>query len=443
MLLYLLLSVLFATTIDGIGYWDSGYLANTLKSFGMQTFFMLAINSVGIFLCFATKKTAAVIGAFIAIVLVPLMIVSLLVLAFPGAMEYTNYDLVYQLIIFAQTASLSGTAFARGVAIGLAYLLIPTIGGIMLFRKAEIKKIRKGVAKMIIAICIILGLLLITCLLRLIFLKREVRHLNLALLAIVNADTNAQLTTLTSDKYITAFVKTINAMLERNRRDFVEKVRTETDLKRAITNISHDLRTPLTSARGYLQMLESSELDAATKARYLAIIQERLDALQTLMNSLFEFARVMEGDVTINMQPINICNVLRDVLSANFTELDSRGFTVDADIPDTPVLCLCDADALQRVLQNLIKNAYTHGREYLRIRLHGSTIEIANKLNGQIDTSQIFDRFYTADASRSNKSTGLGLAIVKELMARMGGQVSASAEDDVLVMRVVLPQDAS
>lgn len=139
MLLYLLLSVLFATTIDGIGYWDSGYLANTLKSFGMQTFFMLAINSVGIFLCFATKKTAAVIGAFIAIVLVPLMIVSLLVLAFPGAMEYTNYDLVYQLIIFAQTASLSGTAFARGVAIGLAYLLIPTIGGIMLFRKAEIK----------------------------------------------------------------------------------------------------------------------------------------------------------------------------------------------------------------------------------------------------------------------------------------------------------------
>ena len=296
---------------------------------------------------------------------------------------------------------------------------------------------------MIIVICIILGLLLITCLLRLIFLKREVRHLNLALLAIVNADTNAQLTTLTSDKYITAFVKTINAMLERNRRDFVEKVRTETDLKRAITNISHDLRTPLTSARGYLQMLESSELDTETKARYLAIIQERLDALQTLMNSLFEFARVMEGDVTINMQPINICNVLRDVLSANFTELDSRGFTVDADIPDTPVLCLCDADALQRVLQNLIKNAYTHGREYLRIRLHGSTIEIANKLNGQIDTSQIFDRFYTADASRSNKSTGLGLAIVKELMARMGGQVSASAEDDVLVMRVVLPQDAS
>jgi len=294
---------------------------------------------------------------------------------------------------------------------------------------------------MIIAICSILGLLLIVCLLRLIFLKREVRNLNLALLAIINTDTNAQLTTLTSDKGIAAFVKTINLMLERNRRDFVEKVRTETDLKRAITNISHDLRTPLTSAKGYLQMLESAELDAETKTRYLAIIQERLDALQTLMNSLFEFARVMEGDIIIDMQPVNICNVLRDVLSANFTELNNRGFTVDADIPDTPVLCLCDADALQRVLQNLIKNAYTHGKEYLRIRPDGSTIEIANKLNGPIDTSQIFDRFYTADASRSNKSTGLGLAIVKELMARMGGQVSASVKGDMLVMRVVLPQE--
>jgi len=227
-------------------------------------------------------------------------------------------------------------------------------------------------------------------------------------------------------------------MLERNRHDFVEKVRTETDLKRAITNISHDLRTPLTSARGYLQMLESLELDAETKARYLAIIQERLDALQTLMNSLFEFARVMEGDSILNIQAVNICNVLRDVLSANFAELDSKGFTVNANIPDTPVLCLCDADALQRVLQNLVKNAYTHGREYLHVRLNGSTIEIANKLNGPIDTSQIFDRFYTADASRSNKSTGLGLAIVKELMMHMGGQVSASMEGDMLVMSVCL-----
>jgi len=293
---------------------------------------------------------------------------------------------------------------------------------------------------MFIAICIILGLLVLACLLRLTFLKREVRNLNIALLAIVNTDTNAQLTMLTSDKSIAAFVKAINLMLERNRRNFVEKVRIETDLKRAITNISHDLRTPLTSARGYLQMLESSELDAETKARYLSIIQERLDALQTLMNSLFEFARVMEGDVTIDMQQVNICNVLRDVLSANFTELDSRNFTVDTDIPDTPVLCLCDTDTLQRVLQNLIKNAYTHGREYLRIRLDGSTIEIANKLNGQVDTTQIFDRFYTADASRSNKSTGLGLAIVKELMGHMGGQVSASTEGDMLVMRVTLPK---
>jgi len=293
---------------------------------------------------------------------------------------------------------------------------------------------------MFIAICIMLGLLALACLLRLIFLKREVRNLNLALSAIVNTDTNTQLTMLTSDKSIAVFVKTINAMLERNRRNFVEKVRTETDLKRAITNISHDLRTPLTSARGYLQMLESSELDAETKARYLSIIQERLDALQTLMNSLFEFARVMEGDVAINMQAVNVCNVLRDVLSANFTELNSKGFTGDVDIPDTPVMCLCDADALQRVLQNLIKNAYTHGREYLRIRIHGSTIEIANKLYGQIDTSQIFDRFYTADASRSNKSTGLGLAIVQELMTHMGGQVSASIEGNMLVMRIVLPQ---
>jgi signal transduction histidine kinase len=95
---------------------------------------------------------------------------------------------------------------------------------------------------------------------------------------------------------------------------------------------------------------------------------------------------------------------------------------------------------MERVLQNLIKNAYTHGKDSLRIRLSQNAIEIANKLSGPLDTAQIFDRFYTADASRSNKSTGLGLAIVQALVARMGGEVCARVEEELLVMTVVFPR---
>ncbi|MCL2367707.1 MAG: HAMP domain-containing histidine kinase, partial [Oscillospiraceae bacterium] len=226
-----------------------------------------------------------------------------------------------------------------------------------------------------------------------------------------------------------------------NRKDHFEAQRTEAELKRAITNISHDLRTPLTAARGYLQMLESPDIDAETRSRYLEVIRGRLDNLTVLMSDLFEFARIIEGNTTFDIQQVNIGNALRDALSEAYGELERKGFTMVVDIPNAPNTCLCDPDALRRVLQNLLKNVCIHGKEYLRIRLAEGKIEISNKADGlnKIDVAHMFERFYTSDASRNNKNTGLGLAIAKELTERMGGQLLASKENDVLVMQIVLP----
>ena len=286
---------------------------------------------------------------------------------------------------------------------------------------------------------IVLSALLIAVLLRLFFLKREARRLNLALLAILHTDTNALLTTHTSDKDIAVFIKTINTMLEQSRQNVLEKARTEAALKRAITNISHDLRTPLTSAKGYLQMITDSKPDDATMSRYHAIIAGRLDALADLMDNLFAFSRAVEGDVT--PERVNVGNVLRDTLSGNFLELERKGFTVECHIPDAPVYCICDENALTRIIQNLIKNAALHGLEYLRVKLTpDGAIEIANKAEGlsQIDTNQIFERFYTVDASRTNKRTGLGLAIAKELTEKMGASIAAVIDGDMFIVRVCL-----
>jgi len=272
------------------------------------------------------------------------------------------------------------------------------------------------------------------------FIKRELRRLRRQLDEIVSSDTNARLTTATSDKDVAALAISVNAMLERNRRVLYEKKHAEAALKQAVTNMSHDLRTPLTSALGYLQMLESSDIDGETQARYLKTVRERLGVLSVLMSGLFEFARVIEGNTAFCIQKVNVCNVLRDTLSESYAELECGGFSVDANIPDTPVLCLCDEDALRRVLQNLIKNVCVHGRELLRVRLDGGMIEIANKADGlnELDAGRIFERFYTADASRTSKNTGLGLAIVKELTERMGGHISASVMGELLVIRVTL-----
>ncbi|MCL2003703.1 MAG: HAMP domain-containing histidine kinase [Oscillospiraceae bacterium] len=273
------------------------------------------------------------------------------------------------------------------------------------------------------------------------FLRREIKRLNRQLGEIIQADTNARLTTSASDKDAEAFAATVNAMLERHRRGLHEKGRAEAALKRAVTNISHDLRTPLTAALGYLQMLEPSGPDGDTGARYIQTVRERLEALSSLMNSLFEFARVIEGDTAFEFKQVNVCNVLRDVLSDSHAELEAKGFAVDADIPDAPVVCLCDEDALRRILQNLMKNVCVHGKELLRVRAQDGVIEIANKAEGlsASDMERIFERFYTADAARTSQSTGLGLAIAKELIERMGGRVSASMEDNLLIMRVTLP----
>jgi len=276
-------------------------------------------------------------------------------------------------------------------------------------------------------------------------IKRSLRHMRRKLDEIVQADTNAQLTTATSDKDVAALAASINAMLERNRRDLYEKGRAEAALKRAVTNISHDLRTPLTSALGYLQMLESPGLDGKTRARYLGTARERLESLSSLMNSLFEFARVIEGSIALDMQEANVSNDLRDALSDVYAELEGKGFAVDVEIPDEPVLCVYDKDALRRILQNLLKNVCAHGREFLRVRLDGGTIEIANKADGvsELDTERIFERFYTADASRVGKNTGLGLAIAKELAERMGGGITAHVDGGLLAVRVSLRREAA
>jgi len=289
-----------------------------------------------------------------------------------------------------------------------------------------------------VALCIILGVALIAALAVIYLKKREVRKLNLALLAILETDTNTQLTTDSASGEIAGFVATVNTLLERDRKRSVETARTEANLKRAITNISHDLRTPLTAAKGYLQMLELPTLDDASRVQYLQTIQERLNSQTTLMDSLFEFAQVIEGKEMPAPESVNLCNVMRDVLSANYALLDEKGFEVDAKIPDTPVICQGNKDAIERILQNLVRNACVHGREYLRITITDGMIEIANKAENlhEIDTSQLFDRFYTADASRTNKTTGLGLAIVKELAGQMGWEVEAKVIGETLTFRV-------
>ncbi|MCL2189416.1 MAG: HAMP domain-containing histidine kinase [Defluviitaleaceae bacterium] len=285
-------------------------------------------------------------------------------------------------------------------------------------------------------------------------LKKDLRTTGKKLASIAVIDTNEQLTTRTFDRDISALTKTINEVLVRSRDEHIEVQRIESVLKRAITNISHDLRTPITSAKGFIQMLESvfaaSDGESAAEGlyyttntvttckRYLSVVHGRLDALAILMDNLFAFTQAVEGNISLTR--VNAGNVLRDALSGAYGALQMRNFAVESNIPDAPHFVEADEDALKRVVLNLISNAYTHGCDVLRISLEAGVITVANRVHdgAKIDTLQIFDRFYTADASRTHKHTGLGLAIARELAEKMGGTISAEITGEDFTIRVAL-----
>ena len=291
-----------------------------------------------------------------------------------------------------------------------------------------------------IIIIIILSALLIICTAALVILKRDIRRLNQTLRKIAVTDTNMRATTATFDKDISELCTAINDILEKHNKIISAGDKSNREFRQAVTNISHDLRTPLTSAIGYIQMIKSDKTSEIKKLEYLDIIEHRLKSLSSLMNNLFEYTQIAEGKAAQNIEKINICNLLRDILSDYYADFTGKNFTVEIDMPDSPVYILYDAGLFKRAVQNLIQNVLMHGCEYFKLTVDRDNIIYQNKAADPeaIEADRLFERFYTADLSRSGSATGLGLAIVKEIVQDMGGGVHAYIEADMLSICVCL-----
>ena len=269
--------------------------------------------------------------------------------------------------------------------------------------------------------------------------------MNRTVRTIIKSDTNMRATTETFDKNISELCDTINDILDKQKKIMAAGEKSNREFRQAITNISHDLRTPLTSAIGYVQMLKSGNTPDGKMQEYLNIVEYRLKSLSNLMNGLFEYTQIVEGKMSRNIEKVNVCNILRDTISAYYEDFSAKNFAVEVDIPDTPVYVLCDAGSLKRVAQNLIQNVLAHGVERFKLtaEAQNNTVSVTfqNKVSdiGALDVERLFERFYTADLSRSGSSTGLGLAITKELIQNMGGEISAFIEKDTLIICLCLP----
>jgi signal transduction histidine kinase len=298
---------------------------------------------------------------------------------------------------------------------------------------------------------VLLAIALLVLIIYLIALKRDIRSMTAQLGYMQRTPTNATLTTSSFDRELSSLALAANELLERHKADALHYRQADATLRQELTNISHDLRTPLTSASGYLQLMESAETSEAKRAEYAAIVQAKLAALSALLDQLFEFTQTIEGN-KLQLDRVNVSNSARDVLAAFYDDFVQSGFDVRIEIPEAPLFAVADADALRRVFSNLTQNALKHGTGSFEVDLEGT--EDAERLDerggvrvtfrntvenvGLLDIAHIFDRFYTSDASRTQRSTGLGLAIAKSLVEDMGGTVEASIEGDRLSIAVEL-----
>jgi len=281
---------------------------------------------------------------------------------------------------------------------------------------------------------IILGIGLIGSLGYIFFMLRDLKQINQQLDLIKESDNNIRLTTMTFNKEIVTLTSAMNEVLNKQRDLLIANKRTNREIKQGLTNISHDLRTPLTSVIGYVQMLQAGELDEEKEAEYLAIIENRLLSLTGLMKELFDYTKIMEGKVKVNLQKINLSNLLRDQLMIFYDQLTEGNFQVDINFPEADIFIVSDVAIMERVFQNLIGNVLAHGKAYFELELASDKITFANRVANlkDLNTERLFERFYTTDASRSSKRTGLGLPITQKLLEQMGYNLKVNLNGEQL-----------
>ena len=216
----------------------------------------------------------------------------------------------------------------------------------------------------------------------------------------------------------------VNARLEEGRQLRLETSRREQELKYTMACISHDIRTPLAGAMGYLQLLEE---DPERQTEYLDIVRERLEKLEELLEELFLYTRLQGGSLPLECETTAALPPLWDALAEFYPQLEAAGVEPKLRFDREDMTVWASPEALGRVYRNLIANALRHGGGGLTISGQDQTISFSNELppGPRPDPERLFDRFYQSSPDRAAGGAGLGLSIVRELMERMGGQASA------------------
>lgn len=269
---------------------------------------------------------------------------------------------------------------------------------------------------------------------KVLLMRRDLHTLSAQLHDHLQTDTNTLLTSASGDRALRTLAASLNVELTELRRQRLRYENGDRALKQAVTNVSHDLRTPLTAISGYLDLLESEE-KSANAARYLALIENRTDAMARLTEELFRYSVILAEEEPLTRDPVVLNDALAESLASFYGALTTRGITPEITLCDARVTRLLDRDALARVFANILNNALKYSDGDLAVCLdEDGTLTFTNHAAAldAVTTTQLFDRFFTVEAA--HHSTGLGLSIAKALVEQMGGTIDARYENGRLIL---------
>ena len=275
-------------------------------------------------------------------------------------------------------------------------------------------------------------------LLKIFYMRKAIREIKRGFSEKLYTDTNTPIMLSSHDKLVSSLANDINVELKELQKQKHRYIQGDKELKNAITNISHDLRTPLTTICGYLSLLDKEEKSEHI-ARQLSIIKNRTFALKQLVEELFRYTTIISDTENSVYTETVINNVLEDCISSYYAIFKEKGITPNINLCEQKIVRSVDKTALLRIFNNIIDNAIKYSEGDLTISLfENGKIVFSNHTSdlNEIQIGKLFDRFYTVNTAR--KSTGLGLSIAKALIEKMDGNISADYSNNVLSIIIKL-----
>lgn len=291
-----------------------------------------------------------------------------------------------------------------------------------------------------ILIIAFLSVLIAALIIKIISLKRAVKDIEESLSEKLTTDTNTLIDISSNDKRIRSLAGTLNRELAVFRKEKLRYMNGNNELKNSVTNISHDLRTPLTAICGYIELLEREEKTKEAE-KYLDIIKKRAEFMVKLTEELFGYSVIMSENGGKTTSYTDVKNVLEESIASFYEVLMARNIVPVINLTKEKVIRNLDSHALSRVFSNILNNAVKYSDGDLEISLfeNGEIVfaNTASKLD-VVEVEKLFDRFYTVETAKN--STGLGLSIAKTLTEQMRGEISAKYKEGKLYIKIILPE---